>query len=134
MSAVKHEPFTPVPVANILPCILLSNSIWLISSFCLLSCFYLFDHLSSSLDDDGLGFFDGRGDLVVVAQQAKDRVLVPVPTHTHTWRYGLNRQSLVDSFNTAGYDNNSVFSHTGADIFPPGLPNLFPHSSSCIRF
>ena len=45
-----------------------------------LCCCYLFDHLPGSLDDDGLGFFDGRGALVVVAQQAEDRVLVPVPT------------------------------------------------------
>lgn len=44
--------------------------------------FYLFDHLSSSLDDNGLGLFHGRSDLVVVAQQTKDWVLVPVPTHT----------------------------------------------------
>lgn len=48
-----------------------------------LSCFYLFDDLSCSLNDNGLGFFDWWGDLVVVTQQTKYGVLVPIPGSRH---------------------------------------------------
>lgn len=54
-----------------------------LSPFTLASCFYLFDHLSTSLDDDGLVFFDRWGDLVIITEQTKDRVLVPVPANAH---------------------------------------------------
>lgn len=52
------------------------------------SCLYLLDHLSGSFNDDGLGFFDRRGDLVVVAEQTEDRVLVSVPANTSTVKSG----------------------------------------------
>lgn len=57
---------------------------------------YLLDHFSRPLDHDGLGFFDRRGHLVVVAQQTQDRVLVPVPARGEDNRSQEGRSTFTD--------------------------------------
>lgn len=88
-----------------------------LSPFTLASCFYLFDHLSTSLDDDGLVFFDRWGDLVIITEQTKDRVLVPVPANAHlvvilrlwvTWMVRICLYILHSSDSTVTYLFESV--------------------------